>query len=93
MRLRENKMNEELKKYLDRNNKIKVWPKRKDDKKTVVEYLSSKFENGKIYSEKEVNEIILSWHTFNDHTLLRRELIEQKFLTRTPDCKEYKVLK
>ena len=82
-------MHEELKKYLDNDNKIRVWPKRKEDKKIVVEYLASKFEAEKVYSEKEVNEIILFWHTFNDHTLLRRELVEQKYLNRTPDCKAY----
>ena len=86
-------MNEDVKKYLDKDEKIRVWPKRKEDKKIVVEYLSSKFEPERVYSEKEVNEIILSWHTFNDHTLLRRELIEQKLLCRTPDCKEYRLIK
>ncbi len=86
-------MEEEIKKYLDKDNKISVWPKRKEDKKVVVEYLSSKFEPEKVYSEKEVNQIILSWHTFNDHTLLRRELVERKFLDRTPDCKEYRLKK
>ncbi|MBR5934386.1 MAG: DUF2087 domain-containing protein [Treponema sp.] len=82
-------MTEEVKKYLDKNGKIIVWPKRKEDKTIVTEYLATKFESGKIYSEKEVNDIILNWHTFNDHTLLRRELVERKFLTRTPDCKQY----
>ncbi|MBP5403165.1 MAG: DUF2087 domain-containing protein [Treponema sp.] len=82
-------MTEEVKKYLDKNGKIIVWPKRKEDKTIVTEYLATKFESGKIYSENEVNDIILNWHTFNDHTLLRRELVERKFLTRTPDCKQY----
>ena len=81
---------ETVEKYLDKNGKIIVWPKRNEDKACVVEYLASKFETDKIYSEKEVNEIILLWHTFSNHTLLRRELIERKLLTRTPDCKEYK---
>ena len=81
-----------VEKFLDKENKIKAWPKRQEDKKLVVEYLATKFKSDKVYSEKEVNEVILSWHTFNDHTLLRRELIEQKYLTRTPDCKEYRVL-
>ena len=84
-------MTENVEKFLDENQKIKVWPKRKDDKNLVVEYLASKFENDRIYSEKEINEVIQFWHTFNDHTLLRRELVEQKFLCRTPDCKEYRL--
>ena len=83
-------MNQSAQKYLDKDGKLAVWPKRKEDKTAVVEYLAAKFEAGKIYSEKEVNETIAAWHTFNDHTLLRRELVERKFLDRTPDCREYK---
>lgn len=81
---------ESVQKYLDKNGKIKVWPKRNADKEVVIAYLSTKFTPQKTYSEKDVNEIINLNHTFADHTLLRRELIERNYLTRTPDCKEYK---
>ncbi len=84
-------MTEAYKKYLDGDGKIRVWPKRNDDKLSVTEYLATKFEVGRVYSEKQVNEIIVLWHTFNDHTLLRRELIERKLLLRTPDCREYRL--
>ena len=42
-----------VEKFLDKENKIKAWPKRQEDKKLVVEYLATKFKSDKVYSEKE----------------------------------------
>jgi hypothetical protein len=36
-----------------------------------------------------VNEIIHRWHSFNDHTMLRRELCNAGLIERTPDCRRY----
>ena len=33
--------------------------------------------------------IIKKWHSFCDHSLLRRELYDAFLLDRTPDCHEY----
>ena len=52
-------------------------------------YLASKFELGKRYSEKEVNEILNNWHTFEDWAMLRRDLFDKWFLGRDPKGKEY----
>ncbi|ANW99868.1 hypothetical protein CSTERTH_12930 [Thermoclostridium stercorarium subsp. thermolacticum DSM 2910] len=60
---------------------------KKKDKLRVLEFLSDKFEKGKIYTEKGVNEIIKEAHTFNDAPLLRRELYDNGFLDRTRDCR------
>ena len=38
--------------------KITRWPKKKADKKSVIEFLAAKFIFDKIYTEKEVNGII-----------------------------------
>lgn len=51
--------------------------------------LASKFEAGRVYREKDVNEILKSWHTFDDHALLRRELVEKRHLARKLDGSEY----
>ena len=45
-------------------------------------FLSTKFVEDKIYSEKEVNEILNKWHTFVDWPLLRRELVDRGYLAR-----------
>ncbi len=75
--------------FLDEDKKIKLWPGKREMKMEVLHYLSEKFETGVFYTEKEVNEIIKNWHTFGDFFLLRRELIEMKYLSRTRDGLQY----
>ena len=45
--------------------KIIRWPKKQFDKTYIIEFLSSKFECDKQYSEKDVNVIINRYHSFN----------------------------
>lgn len=84
-------MLENLRGYLDQELKLKTWPSRKHRNKqlSVLEYLASKFEAGRDYSEKEVNLILNQNHTFGDPALLRRELYVAGFLDRTPDGGRY----
>tara|TARA_B100001750_G_C14973867_1_gene334300 strand:+ start:174 stop:428 length:255 start_codon:yes stop_codon:yes gene_type:complete len=65
------------------------WPKKPKDKEMVISFLSSKFQQKKIYSEKDVNQIIDRYHVFNDVPLLRRELIGRSYLHRKDDGSEY----
>lgn len=65
------------------------WPKKRMDKHIVLEHLASFFETTKRYSETEVNEIIRNQVAIEDFPLLRRELIDNAYLNRTPDCREY----
>ena len=85
--------NEELEKILstikNEDGIIFRWPKKKEEKRAVLEYLATKFERGRKYSELEVNMILKRWHSFGDHSLLRREMYDAFLLDRTPDCHEY----
>ncbi|SVA62145.1 uncharacterized protein METZ01_LOCUS114999 [marine metagenome] len=65
------------------------WPKKQSDKTYIIEFLSSKFEFDKQYSEKDVNVIIHHYHSFNDVPLLRRELISRRYLARKDDGSRY----
>ena len=65
------------------------WPKKQSDKTYIIEFLSSKFEFDKQYSEKDVNVIIHRYHSFNDVPLLRRELISRRYLVRKDDGSRY----
>ncbi len=82
---------EGLKRFLDKDSKLKAWPSRKhrDKQLLALEYLAAKFEPGREYSEKEVNEILNQNHTFGDPAMLRRELFMAKQLDRTPDGSRY----
>ena len=78
-----------MNKLINEFDEIIRWPKKPSVKKSVINWLSNKF-NGEIkYSEKEINEIIDRHHSFNDIALLRRELISRKFLSRKDDGSEY----
>lgn len=40
-------------------------------------------------TELEINELLTRWHLFEDHALLRRELVDRGFIKRTPDGRQY----
>lgn len=48
-----------------------------------------RFDAKRPYRESEVNEILKAWHAFGDHCTLRRDLVTQGFLARTPDGAVY----
>ena len=78
-----------MNKLINEFDEIIRWPKKPSVKQIVINWFSNKF-NGEIkYSEKEINEIIDRHHSFNDISLLRRELISRKFLSRKDDGSEY----
>ena len=79
--------------FLDEVGRIAQIPKPNRTKIPILDYLAGKFEQNRIYSEKEVNEIINEWHTFGNYFILRRLLIDYKFLERTPNGAEYWVVK
>jgi hypothetical protein len=79
--------------FLDDAGKIAQIPVPNKTKIPVLAYLASKFEENRVYSEKEVNKIIDAWHTFGDYFILRRLLIDYKLLERTPDGAKYWIVK
>jgi DNA-binding HxlR family transcriptional regulator len=81
---------QELRRFLDRSGKLTTWPPaRQRDKLLILEYLASFFEPGRIYSEKEVNELLLQHSAFKDAAALRRALYEFRFMSRTRDGASY----
>ena len=78
-----------LKKYLDEEGKVTIYPSKSKNKMLIVEYLASKFELDRSYTEKEVNEILKQYHTFNDWALLRKDLFEAEFLGRSSNGSVY----
>lgn len=80
---------EGIERLIDSEGKLISWPKVEADKQLAMEYLAEKFEAGRVYKEREVNEIILKYHDFMNTTMLRRELIARKLLCRKNDCTAY----
>lgn len=48
-----------------------------------------RFDAKRPYREREVNQILTTWHSFGDHCTLRRDLVTQKLLARTADSSVY----
>ena len=81
----------ELGRWLDSQGCLRQWPTKRRSQQLAVHYLVAKFEAARVYSEQEVNEILDRWAPFRDAALLRRMLIEEQLLRRTPDGREYSV--
>ena len=68
------------------------WPHKFSVQRLALWVLWTQFEGKRVYTEREVNEIIKRWHTWGDHATLRRELINHRLMTRKSDCSEYRKL-
>lgn len=75
--------------FIDEKGRIKAWAAKKEMKLEILKYISTKFEYGKFYSEKEVNKVIEEWHTFGDYFMIRRGLIDYWLLSRTKSGSRY----
>lgn len=80
---------EEIQRFLDKDGKLKQFPSKRKMKIYCMFYLAKFFQKGKIYTEKEINEILNENTTFCDPCTLRRELFDNKFLDRKSDCSAY----
>lgn len=75
--------------FLDGEGRLKAWPSKRVKKLAALVYLGGKFVPGRRYTEREVNELLLSWHLFQDPATLRRELVEHGLLCRERDGSAY----
>ena len=81
----------ELRPFVDENGRLKQWPVRQKVQRMAAAYLAARFEPGREYSEREVNELLLDWHTFGDWALLRRVMFDWRLLDRESDGSRYRV--
>jgi excisionase family DNA binding protein len=60
--------------------RFEVLPVQYKRRKYILEYILKQFELNRIYTEKEVNEIITRFH--DDYCRVRREFIDEKMMNR-----------
>jgi hypothetical protein len=63
-----------------RDGRLRILPKKLSRRLLVLRWLADRFALGTKYSEKEVNEILISLHP--DYALLRRALVDHRFMSR-----------
>lgn len=66
------------------------WPKQTGVQGLCLYPFWAQFPPNTDLTEKEVNAVLMAGHSFGDHPLLRRSLIDHKLLTRTIDGKVYR---
>ncbi len=67
--------------------KLKIFSSKEKKKIVTLQKIIEQFEPGKIYPEKEVNQIIKD--IYDDFPTIRRYLIEYGFMERSKDCRDY----
>ncbi len=75
--------------FLDAEGKITQLSQKNKKRLATLSYLAERFEDGRDYTEKEVNTICETWHTFGDYFILRRELVDYGLLQREVDGSRY----
>jgi hypothetical protein len=71
-----------LRRYVQ-GSRISVIPARRDVRLLLLDQVAQAFEPGRRYREPDVNEILKP--LYHDHATLRRYLVDEQLLSRTPD--------
>jgi len=69
----------------DEQGRLARWPTKYSVQRHAMWGLWMHFDAKRPYTEREVNEILKSRHSFGDHCTLRRELVNMRLLERTAD--------
>ena len=80
-----------LKSFLDADGRLTAYPAKRKMKLCALKYLSKFIEKDRVYSERELNELLNEWHTFGDPATLRRELYNHRFINRNANGSEYRL--
>ena len=81
------RMNKTIQERYFKNGQLTVIPKKEKNKLEVLNELIELFEKNKQYNEKEINDILKN--VYPDFAILRRYLVDYKYLNRTQDCMTY----
>ncbi|MFO1412646.1 MAG: DUF2087 domain-containing protein [Burkholderiales bacterium] len=74
----------------DAEGRLVRWPHKYSVQRLAMWVLWTQFDAKRVYTEREVNEVLKRWHTWGDHVTLRRELVNHRLLARKSDCSEYR---
>ena len=54
-------------------------------------WIAMRFERGREYTEQQVNFMIIEGHTFGDWAIIRRSLVDWRYLDRESDGSRYRL--
>jgi len=81
----------ELRPFVADDGRLTQWPSRQRVQRMAAVLLARRFEPGRTYTEREVNFVLMDGHTFADWALLRRNLVDWRFLDRDSNGHAYRL--
>ncbi len=78
-------MAKKIENYMDVQGKITAYPAGQEIRMQILQRIVSDLKMGQRYTEKEINQAILSKIAFSDYELLRRELYQYRYVNRERD--------
>ncbi len=81
----------ELRPFVDEQGRLTQWPAKQKTQRMAIALLATRFEPGRTYNERQVNDLLREWHTFEDWALLRRVLFVWCYLDRENDGSRYRL--
>jgi hypothetical protein len=80
---------EKTARHFDSAGRLIRWPARDKQAILCLFVLWSRIKPGESFTEREISELLDEWHTFGDHALLRRALVDYGLMSRTVDGSKY----
>jgi hypothetical protein len=80
---------ERIARYFDGQARLMRWPSKFSHQKPCLWILWSRLQARQTFAERQINDILNEHHLFGDYALLRRELVDYGFVTRTVDGRAY----
>lgn len=81
----------ELRPFVDDLGRLTQWPAKQKTQRMAMTLLAARFAPGREYTETEVNMLLMDGHTFADWAILRRSLIDWKYLDRESNGTRYRL--
>lgn len=81
----------ELRPFIDERGRLTRWPSRQKVQRMAMTLLARRFDATRTYTELEVNAVLMDGHTFADWALLRRSLIDWRYMDRDGSGREYRL--
>lgn len=80
----------QLLRYFDVEGRLYRWPAKLSNQLACLWPIWAAIPSRRILHETQVNQAIQAVESFGDHVLLRRELVNNRMLTRNPDGSDYR---
>jgi len=81
---------EKVLRHFDADGRMLRWPGRTSHQQLCLWAIWARIPAGQRMGEAEMNGFIKSAHTFGDHAILRRSMVDAGLLVRTPDGRIYR---